>query len=115
NALVARWNERTIVYEEVEDWLAGAGALHDERIFVGNAPNYYVTTGRHALTIPTDGPETLARAAREWDAYWLLLDRENRGAYRRMYDERAPEAGWQPVATFTDALGHPVYLFRLEP
>ncbi len=115
NALLPRWNERTLFYEEVEDWLARAGAFHDERIFVGNAPNYYVTTGRHALTIPTDGPETLARAAREWDAYWLLLDRENRGAYMRMYDERTPEAGWEPVATFTDALGHPVYLFRLEP
>lgn len=115
NAVVARWNDRTLLFEQVEDGLAEMGALQEERIFVGDPPAYHVTTGRPALIIPTDGPETLARAGEEWNARWLLLDADNRGAYQRMYDERRTEAGWVPVASFTDVLGHPAYLFRLEP
>ncbi|MGH2543533.1 MAG: ArnT family glycosyltransferase [Ardenticatenaceae bacterium] len=117
NAINPPWNERTRLYEEVETWLASAGVTHDERIFVTDPPAYYVTTGRAALVTPTDGPATLARAAQDWDARWLLLDASYGGRssnYQEMYEAAAPAAGWRPVATFTDSLGREAILFRFE-
>ncbi|MBA3530872.1 MAG: hypothetical protein H0T73_02970 [Ardenticatenales bacterium] len=112
---VARWNERTVPFEEVEAWMTEQGVAKEERIFVGDPPSFHVMTRRPALVIPIEGPETIARAAREWDAPWLLLDRDRPGPYCEMYEKQLATAGWRPVAAFVDALGHPVILFHFEP
>lgn len=113
NAVVASWNDRLIPFAEVEALLQKEGSP-DERLFVGDPPAYYVTTGRSALVIPNEGAALLAEAAKTWNAPWFLLDHDNIRPYQAMYEEEKGEAGWQYVATFTDGLGKAMVLFHLE-
>jgi hypothetical protein len=86
----------------------------DERIFVNDPPSYYVISQRPSLVIPTDGPETVARAAEDWDTNWLLLEGGYGETYETMYEEEEADAGWTPVATFEDPLGEKAVLFQFE-
>lgn len=114
DAVIARWNERTKPFAEVEAWM-DANARPDDLLFVGEPAGYYVVTGRQTIITPSDGVEALTRAAQEWNVHYLLLDKDSRGGYLSMYDDQQAENGWVPVATFTDGLGLPQILFRYEP
>lgn len=114
NAVLARWNERTLPYPEVAAWMA-ENAPPDALIFVDEPPLYTGVTGQPSLAIPSDGLDPLTHAAREWNAYYLLLDDDNAAPYGTMYEEQQGQGDWQVVTTFTDGLNQPMVLFRYEP
>ncbi len=61
-------------YPAAERFLAAHGIQADDVVIVGNAPAYYLETGRSAISIPYGGTEAIRAVARQFGAYYLILE-----------------------------------------
>ena len=63
-------------YPVIEQVLVQNGIQDDDIVIVRNAPGYYLSTGRSAISIPYGGEEAIIAAAEQFDAYYLVLEPE---------------------------------------
>ncbi len=61
-------------YPIVEQMLIQNGMQPDDLVIVRNAPGYYLTTGRPAISIPYGGEEAIIAAAEQFEADYLILE-----------------------------------------
>jgi hypothetical protein len=61
-------------YPAAEQFLAAHGIEEDDVVIVGNAPAYYLETGRSAISIPYGGTEAIRAVAGQFGAYYLVLE-----------------------------------------
>jgi len=61
-------------YPVVEQMLIQNGMQPDDVVIVRNAPGYYLTTGRPAISIPYGGEEAIIAAADQFGADYLILE-----------------------------------------
>lgn len=113
-SLNPRWNERTRAHIAVENRLRQERVPLAVPILVADPPVYHARTDRPALALPSEGPGVAARAAREWEAPWLMLTSDHTPPYSQMYEEGRGTDAWRLVASFEDPLGRPVRLFTLQ-
>jgi hypothetical protein len=67
------WSEGEENYPPIEAFLKEKGITENDVVIVRNAPGYYLETGRAALPIPYGDEGTLMDVARQFDAYYLVL------------------------------------------
>ena len=68
------WQEENRRYIRLEQALLEWSALPEDRVFVKNAPGYYVANGRAALSIPNGDIGTLLVVAERYHVQYLLLE-----------------------------------------
>jgi hypothetical protein len=67
------WSEGEENYPPIEAFLQENGITQDDVVIVRNAPGYYLETGRSALPIPYGDEQTVIDVARQFDAWYLVL------------------------------------------
>jgi hypothetical protein len=67
------WREADEVYRRVDQWLEQE-EVSKTRIMVGNPPSFWYHTGRYAVVVPNEDPETLLKAADKYNVRYVLLD-----------------------------------------
>jgi hypothetical protein len=63
-------------YPVVEQVFVQNGIQPDDIVITRNAPGYYLATGRSAISIPYGGEEAILAAARQFKAYYLVMEPE---------------------------------------
>ena len=58
----------------IEAFLKENGITGNDVVIVRNAPGYYLETGRSALPIPYGDEDTVLHVARQFQAYYLVLE-----------------------------------------
>jgi len=72
---VLGWGEKEEVnYPAAEQVLLQNGIAEGDIVIVGNAPAYYLATGRSAISIPYGGLETIQSVSRQFGANYLVLE-----------------------------------------
>jgi len=72
---VLGWGEKEeINYPAAEALLLQNGITDGDVVIVGNAPAYYLATGRSAISIPYGGLETIQLVSRQFGADYLVLE-----------------------------------------
>lgn len=61
-------------YPAAERLLVSNGIAAEDIVIVGNAPAYYLETGRSAVSIPYGGTEAILAVAEQFGAYYLVLE-----------------------------------------
>lgn len=74
---VLGWGEGEDKYPAVETFLRETGIADDAVVIVGNAPGYYISTGRSAISIPYGGEPAIRAVARQFRADYVLLEAIN--------------------------------------
>ncbi len=108
------WNLRDAEYPAVAHWL-NQNARPEDILMVVDPPSFYNVSHRRAIMIPTDDTDAIFRAARQFNARYLLLEFDHPLPLRDLYQQRAEVAGLIRVAEFRDAVNHPVTLFEVRP
>ena len=103
-------NQSDTVYAEVGQWLA-AEAEPGAVVAVNNPPGFYYFTGHPSIVIPNGGPDILLRAARDFNARWVVLDLNVPDGLRELYAHPTSEPGLKLRHTF----GGAIYIFQVEP
>jgi hypothetical protein len=71
------WGEgEDAAYPVIEQVFVENGIQQNDIVIVRNAPGYYLATGRSAISIPYGGEEAILAAAKQFDAYYLVLEPE---------------------------------------
>ena len=89
------WGEGEALYPRIDAQLQEHGAGGGDIVVVRNPAGYYLSTGRSAIVIPFDGPETIQAAAARYGARFLVL--EPRGTLprtRALYEHPENVAGF---------------------
>ncbi len=111
-SLLPPWNERSLVYNDVDAWLRshepGAG-----RLLVVDPPALHYFTGREAVAIPNNGVEAIRKVAQRYDVAYLVLEYDHVVPLNGLYQDQQNLAGFKLLARFQDAKSRPVYLFHL--
>ena len=71
------WQQGAAHYREVEAELTRQGARPGQVVLVNNPPGYYLVSGRPAIVIPYGDEQILLRAARHYQADYLVLEKTN--------------------------------------
>lgn len=110
--LAPLWNERDIVYRQVENWLKERGDV-ESAVMVVDPPGFWYFTHRPAMAIPSDGLAALQEAAQKFGARYLILEVDHPSAFEDLYHRRREESGLNLLHTLQDPLGHPLYIYEL--
>lgn len=71
------WSEGEEKYSAVEQLLVKNGIKPDDVVVVGNAPGYYLETGRSAISIPYGSGQTVRAVSTQFNAYYLVVESAN--------------------------------------
>jgi hypothetical protein len=80
------WDKSFVDYKAVEKSLVDLGAGQDQIVAVNNPPGYYVATGRQAIVIPDGSVNSLLAAAKQFNASYLILERNTVSGLRDLYN-----------------------------
>ncbi|HEX2981281.1 MAG TPA: hypothetical protein VHO48_13510, partial [Anaerolineaceae bacterium] len=80
------WNQSWADQKRLGNALNGLGIAADTVIMVNNPPGFFLTTGRPAVVIPYGNEEDMIRAARKYQAKYVLLDENHVAAADALYD-----------------------------
>jgi hypothetical protein len=87
-------------YPIIEQVFVQNGIQDSDIVITRNAPGYYLATGRSAISIPYGGEEAIISAAKQFDAYYLVLE---------------PEAATEPIKDlFQDPAGRNIFNYLGE-
>jgi len=70
------WGEGEDEYPAVEQFLLEKGIKSNDVVIVLNAPGYYISTERSAISVPYDGEEAILAASKQFGANYLVLEEE---------------------------------------
>jgi hypothetical protein len=74
---VMGWGEGEDKYPTVEKFLLEKGIKSDDVVIVGNAPGYYISTGRAAISIPYGGESAIRAVSNQFKAYYIVFENKN--------------------------------------
>ncbi len=106
------WNQRDAQYPEVARWL-DQHARGDDVVMAIDPPSFYNVSHRRAIMIPTDGVGAIFDAAARYGAKYMILEFDHPAPLRELYAGKSTVPGLEPVASFQDAAGRPVTLYRI--
>jgi hypothetical protein len=106
------WNEQNEAYAEIDDALDLLGASLQSVVMVNNPPGFYYYTGRGGVPLPNGDEETLLRAAEDFGASFLVVDRNVVPALQSLYADGPRSDRLTLVDTFGGE-DDPVYLYRI--
>lgn len=84
-----KWNASADHYRQVEQALTDAGATPCEPVLVNNPPGYWIETRRAAAVIPYGDEQMLMAAARQFGANYVVLERNNAGHLKSLYQRES--------------------------
>jgi hypothetical protein len=114
NAEQIGWNQRFAIYREVNAWLVKATGDATSPVLCINPPAFYYFTQRAALAIPTDDRLAVIRAATQFQARYLILEKDRPHPLDPVYEFAIPpDPRFRLLATFTDADGSQVQLHEV--
>lgn len=68
------WGSEADRYREVEAFISDFSTSKDDAVLVGNPPGYFNISERGAIAIPNEELETVIKAAKRYDAKYLILE-----------------------------------------
>jgi hypothetical protein len=90
------WGEGEAEYPEVERFLSERGIGPSDPVIVRNAPGYYISTGRPAISIPYGGQQTVREVAMVFGARYLIIEPEAvLKPLETLYQEPAENPGFE--------------------
>ncbi len=75
--VVLGWGEGEQYYPAVEQFLLERGIQPEEAVIVGNAPGYYISADRPAVSIPYGGEEAIRAVANQFNARYVIFESKN--------------------------------------
>jgi 4-amino-4-deoxy-L-arabinose transferase-like glycosyltransferase len=70
------WGEGEDVYPAVEQFLLEKGIKSNDVVIVLNAPGYYVSTERSAISVPYGGKDAILAVSKQFGANYLVLEEQ---------------------------------------
>jgi hypothetical protein len=110
-SLLPPWNERSLVYRDVDAWLR----THDPaagQLMAVNPPAVQYFTGRQAVVIPNNGLDAVRTVAQRFHVPYLVLERDHAAPLNPLYADPRHTPGFELLTQFEDGQGRPVYLLR---
>jgi hypothetical protein len=101
-------------YAEIGNWLAGQGDTQSI-VAANNPPAFYYWTGHPSIVVPAGSADDLLNAMAAFGARWAALDVNHTEGLNALYALPGSDSRLRLRATFTDAVGKPVYLFEMSP
>jgi hypothetical protein len=108
------WNARDAEYIAVGRELDVRGVNPLQPVMTVDPPSFVNETGRRSIYLPTEGPDAIFQAARQFDARYLVLENDHPRPLNDLYAGSANIEGLTRVASFQDLLGRPVVLFQID-
>jgi hypothetical protein len=71
---VHAWDQESLAYSHIDDYLVSQGAAKSDVVMVANPPGFYLASGNPAIAIPDGDIESLLSAARKYGALYLVLE-----------------------------------------
>jgi hypothetical protein len=71
------WGSGEDKYPTVERFLLENGIKSNDIVIVGNAPGYYISTGRPAISIPYGGEDAIRAVSTQFKAYYVVFENAN--------------------------------------
>ncbi|MGC1376226.1 MAG: hypothetical protein WA821_08390 [Anaerolineales bacterium] len=98
-------------YRHAEQILLQNGASAGDAVVVGNAPGYFVVSGRSAVTVPTENPAILRVLSQRFNAHYLVLEKQYMpDSFKPVYDFPQQQPGLKYLGGFDD-----VRIFAIQP
>jgi hypothetical protein len=89
------WDRVGRHYQAIDQSQSFVGAGLDSVVMVNNPPGYYAATGRAAVVIPDEDFDELLKAARQFDAAYIILEEDHVVGLNALYCD--PQKGHQGV------------------
>lgn len=83
----------------VEEALVGWGAQVDDVVMINNPAGMFAATGRPAIVIPYGPLETSLQVAQQYDAGWLVLEKNHVSGLQELYDLPGHRPGLEYLAS----------------
>ena len=112
SSTIPLWNQRDAELPAIARWL-DQNARPEDVVMDVDPPSFYSVSQRRAIMVPTDSVDALFDAARRYRARYLIVRFDHPVPLNDLYHERVTVPGLQLVANFTDATGHPAFLFEV--
>ena len=104
------WAEFDQSYRQAEQILLANGATAQDTVVAANSPGYFVSTGRSAVTVPSENPDVLRTLARRFNARYLVLEKNYLpDPFGVVYDSPKNQPGLKYLGGFDD-----VRVFEIE-
>ncbi len=81
------WSEGEEKYSSVEQFLIEKGIKPNDVVIIGNAPGYYIETGRSAISIPYGGSNSIRAVSDQFNARYLVVEPKNANSDLKAYDQ----------------------------
>lgn len=107
------WRRADGVYEDVGQWLAGAG-VEGETVMVANPPAFWYHTGYPAVVVPNGDVEVLLSAVDRYAVRYVLLDRNHPLPLAGLFGGAAAHPRLRPVAMWAEGEERAI-LYAVEP
>ena len=105
------WAEFNQTYTHAEQILVANGASPDDTVVAANSPGYFVSTGRPAVTVPSEDPAVLQVLSRRFNAHYLVLEKLYLpDSFASVYGLPQDQPGLKYLGGFDD-----VRVFEIEP
>ncbi|MDW8070540.1 MAG: glycosyltransferase family 39 protein [Anaerolineae bacterium] len=111
--VATRWRQLDSGYLQVAECLRAHGES-DALVMVGDPPGWWYTSGIPAIVVPNEPPETVMVVARRYRARYLILDANRPAPLAALYEGTQIHSDLQRIATFNDAAGQPVHVWRIR-
>lgn len=108
------WNHSTAVYETVGAKLDALGVAPDAVVMSNNPPAFYSHTGRGGIPLVNGGEDSLLRAADDYGADFLVLDRNVPAGLWALYEDGPRSSRLALVEAYGES-ENLVYLYLILP
>jgi hypothetical protein len=82
---------------------------------VNNPPGFFAVTEWPAVVIPNGDPSMLHQVVERYGVGWVVLDANHPAGLAALYQEPAASDWLQPITSWPDPTGRPVWLLSVRP
>lgn len=97
------WNQSSQLYERLENELLALGASENDIVLINNAPGYYATNNRPAISIPNGDINNSLEVAHRYGGRYLLLEKDHPQGLADLYQNPTDLSGLDYLLTFESA------------
>jgi hypothetical protein len=105
------WTKFDRSYRHAEQILLENGASAQDTVVAANSPGYFVTTGRSAVTVPSENPAVLQILSQRFNARYLVLEKNYApDTFKPVYDFPQIQPGLKYLGGFEE-----IRVFEIQP
>lgn len=108
------WSGGSQTYQAIGDRLAVLDT-QQRPVAVNNPPGFFAVTEWPAVVIPNGDPSMLHQVVERYGVGWVVLDANHPAGLAALYQEPAALDWLQPITSWPDPTGRPVWLLSVRP